>query len=195
MNFSSRADVLRHMPAGLTTFRLALVPAIVLGAWIDAPGWMFVAALTLAFWADVFDGVLARALGVATPALRRYDSLVDILHYLAVVAAIGIQLPEVLWSIRWRLAGLVALEFAAESVCWWRFRQTCATHTWSCKVWGIVLWLATSELLGLKRPTPLLDVALLVGYVALAEVVLIHLVARRVPVDVPSIWHLPQSTP
>lgn len=42
------------------------------------------AMLSAAFLSDVFEGVIARRLGIATPGLRRLDSAADTLFFVAV---------------------------------------------------------------------------------------------------------------
>ena len=48
---------------------------------------LFGVCLILAFLSDVFDGILARRLNVATPDLRRLDSIADSTFYLAALLA------------------------------------------------------------------------------------------------------------
>jgi len=46
-----------------------------------------VAAMTIGLLSDIFDGIIARRLGVATPSLRRLDSQTDAAFWLAVLAS------------------------------------------------------------------------------------------------------------
>ena len=48
---------------------------------------MFGVCLILAFLSDVFDGILARRLNVATPGLRRLDSIADSTFYVAALSS------------------------------------------------------------------------------------------------------------
>src|SRR5262249_28060159 len=61
------------VPLTLTTFRLLLAPTIVIMAHAGVTGPVFAVLMVAAFLSDLFDGILARRLGVVTAALRRYD--------------------------------------------------------------------------------------------------------------------------
>src|ERR1700744_6299800 len=77
---------LRHLPLALTTLRLLLGPVALLLAIITGPRWLYFPILVIATLSDIFDGILARRLSVATPALRRYDSISDLIFYLFILA-------------------------------------------------------------------------------------------------------------
>ena len=59
---------------------------VLLALYLPSPSG-FGLCLIAAFLSDVFDGILARRLGVATPTLRRLDSIADSVFYLAAVFA------------------------------------------------------------------------------------------------------------
>jgi phosphatidylglycerophosphate synthase len=54
----------------------------------------FAVCLATAFLSDVFDGIAARRLGVATTALRRLDSAADTVFYVAAAYAAWELYPE-----------------------------------------------------------------------------------------------------
>jgi hypothetical protein len=58
--------------------------ALAVGALTDR---LVLALFIVAFVTDYFDGVVARALGVVTPALRQADSAIDTIFYLVLAAA------------------------------------------------------------------------------------------------------------
>ena len=64
----------RHLPFALTTLRLLLGPIALACAGMGAARLVFVPILVCGTLSDIFDGVLARRFGIATPALRRYDT-------------------------------------------------------------------------------------------------------------------------
>src|SRR6185369_7469648 len=95
--------VLRSVPFSLTILRLALAPAVLGIACGSQWKWAFVACLVAGFLSDIFDGILARRIGVATPALRRFDSATDLVFYAALIWAAWIVHPD---AIRANVAGL-----------------------------------------------------------------------------------------
>jgi hypothetical protein len=62
---------LRLIPPFLIALRTSLAPLIVTLALYDPDRSAFGVCLVLAFLSDIFDGVIARRLGIATPTLRR----------------------------------------------------------------------------------------------------------------------------
>jgi hypothetical protein len=75
----------RHLPFALTTLRLLLSPTALACALTDVPRWIYLPILATATLSDIYDGILARRFGVATPALRRYDSITDVIYYLFIL--------------------------------------------------------------------------------------------------------------
>src|ERR1700686_4057943 len=74
-------------PLLLTGLRAMLAPVMLLLAWYHPRPLAFAVCLILAFLSDVFDGILARRLNVATPGLRRLDSIADSVFYVAALLA------------------------------------------------------------------------------------------------------------
>ena len=66
---------MKHLPFALTLLRLLLGPVALAGALMNVSRWIYLPLLVAGTLSDIFDGILARRLGVATPALRRFDSL------------------------------------------------------------------------------------------------------------------------
>ncbi len=77
------SGALQKIPVLLTGLRALLAPVVVLLS-IYAPNpEAFAVCLIAAFVSDIFDGIIARRLNVATPALRRLDSVADTFFYVA----------------------------------------------------------------------------------------------------------------
>jgi phosphatidylglycerophosphate synthase len=83
-------------PIALTGLRVLLAPIIIWMAYRWPYGPAFVVCLSAGFLSDVFDGILARRLGVATATLRRLDSAADVVFYLAVFWSAWVVYPEVM---------------------------------------------------------------------------------------------------
>ncbi len=74
--------MVRHVPWALVLLRAAA--AVALGVGLFAGGLSdgrVMALFAIAFASDYFDGVVARACGVATRGLRQGDSIVDTAFY------------------------------------------------------------------------------------------------------------------
>ena len=141
------------IPVLLTSLRLALAPlVVVLAYWHPSPT-AFVAILLIALLSDIFDGVTARGLGVATPALRTYDSLTDVAFYTAVLLV-----SCVLHGRRWLTVSPCCLFLTTEVTCHAvslvRFGTPPATHSYAAKGLGLVFFTGFALILGWGLTTP-----------------------------------------
>ena len=178
-----------RIPLALTLLRALLAPVVVVLALARPLPWAFGACLVAAFLSDLFDGILARRLGVATPALRRLDSAADTLFYLAATFAAWHLHPDAIRGRAGMLAALVALELARYAFDAWKFRREASYHMWSSKLWGIALFAGFVALLAFDADGVLVDLAVLVGIVADLEGLAISAVMPRWQSDVPTIVH------
>lgn len=181
--------LLNHVPVALTLLRAALGPVVLaLAAYRPSP-LVFACCLVIAFVSDIFDGVIARRLGVATEAVRRLDSVADSIFYVCAGISAYWLYPQ---AIRERLAPLcvlLALEVTRYVVDWAKFRRETSYHMWSSKLWGIFLFLGFFALLGFGQAGVLLTMAICVGILADAEGLLISLVLPVWRHDVPTVFH------
>lgn len=186
----THSPVLKLLPAALTTYRIGLA-AVLFG--IIASGWprSLLSLIVLgALLSDWLDGVIARRLGIATPWLRRYDVLADIVFYLSAVIAAFLLEPEQMRPYGPWLAFLLAVEVFVQVWHYLRWRLAIATHSWTCKAWSVVMAVSLTVLLGFGHGGWLLFTAFLLGSAAYVDVVLILCFAHQVPLDTVSFWHV-----
>ncbi len=177
------------LPLFLTLLRAALAPLLVyLAHYAPRPGW-FAACLVTALLSDIFDGVIARRLGVATPALRRLDSIADSIFYVAAIYAVWVLEPEVILAHTVSLTLLLLLEAARYAFDFWKFRREASYHMWSSKLWGLTLFMAFFSVLVLDRAGYWVSAAIWLGILADSEGLLISVVLPRWKNDVPTIFH------
>ncbi len=149
----------------------------------------FGVCLALAFLSDVFDGVIARRLDVATPGLRRLDSLVDTLFYACAVFVALELYPAALEAHIKSIAALIALELTRYLFDWLKFRRVASYHMWSSKLWGLLMFVAFVALLVFGRAGWILSVAVYAGIMADVEGLAISFVLSESRTDVASIVH------
>ncbi len=180
---------MRHLPLLLTLLRAALAPVVVALALWRPSGLAFGACLAAAFVSDIYDGILARRLGVATPGLRRLDSITDTVFYVAATFALWHLHPTAITGRLGPLAVLLGLEVARYAVDYAKFRREAAYHMWSSKAWGIALFLAFVSVLAFDHDGVLVSAAVWLGIVADLEGLAISAVLPRWQTDVPSVVH------
>ena len=189
MSRQQRNPVKRQLPFALTTLRLLLGPIALGLAFGNAPRWLFLPLLVAGTLSDIFDGILARRLGMATPALRRYDSITDVIYYLFILGTLWRLCHDVVRENLWAVAVILASEAAAILVCAVKFGKYPATHSWLAKFYGLCLLGGLIALLAFDAGNWAVVTLAIVAAVTNAEIILLHLLAKTPPVDVPSIFH------
>jgi phosphatidylglycerophosphate synthase len=182
-------SAIRYLPLLLTSLRVVLAPLLVLVglAW-PARGAIGVILVT-AFLSDVFDGVIARRLGVATPGLRRFDSAADTLFYVAVAVVTWHLHPHAITSRAVPLMLLGTLELVRYAFDWHKFRREASYHMWSAKLFGLALFLGCFGLLALGSGDAMLTVAIYLGILSDLEGLVISALLKKWRPDVPSFLH------
>jgi CDP-diacylglycerol--glycerol-3-phosphate 3-phosphatidyltransferase len=183
------AAAINLIPVSLTALRALLAPVVVVLALYHPSGAAFGACLVAAFLSDVFDGIIARRLGIATPNLRRLDSIADSIFYLAAVFAAWHLHPDAILDHAAALAVLAALELARYAYDLRKFGREASYHMWSSKLWGIFLFAGFFALLVLGLSGTAVALAIYVGIVADAEGLAISVILPRWQTDVPSFVH------
>jgi phosphatidylglycerophosphate synthase len=178
-----------RIPLLLTASRAALAPVLLLLAWCYPSPTAFGVCLILAFLSDVFDGILARRLNVATPGLRRLDSIADSTFYVAALLAAWHLHPSELREYLPALVVLGAVEAVRYVFDLWKFRREAAYHLWSSKLWGIGLFVGFFSLLVLRRGGLFVGVPTYVGILVDLEGLAVSFVLKEWKSDVPSIVH------
>jgi CDP-diacylglycerol--glycerol-3-phosphate 3-phosphatidyltransferase len=123
--------VTRWIPLFLTALRAALAPVVVALAIVAPSKAAFGSCLVAALLSDVFDGIVARRLGIATPGLRRLDSVADTVFYAAATFAAWHLYPEAITRRTVPLVALALLEIGRYAFDAAKFRREASYHMWS----------------------------------------------------------------
>ena len=183
------ARYLERIPLLLTGLRAVLGPCVVALAHFAPDPAILAACVVLAFLSDIFDGAIARRLGVATAGLRRLDSIADSIFYLCAAWALWVLHPEIVRGNAVPLAALAVLEIARYALDLWKFGREASYHMWSSKLWGIALFAGFVAAFAAEDPGFWPALAVAVGIAADVEGLLISLALRTWRHDVPSIFH------
>jgi len=184
---------MKHLPFALTTLRLLLGPAAWLCALTPVSRWVYLPMLVAGTLSDIFDGILARRLGVATPALRRYDSITDVIYYLFLLGAAWILCRPVLEANRLLLALILMSEALVVLISYAKFGKYPATHSWLAKIYGLCLLGGLISLLVFNAGSWAMIALAIIAVVTNTEIIAIHLLMNKPPVDVKSIFAIPKS--
>jgi CDP-diacylglycerol--glycerol-3-phosphate 3-phosphatidyltransferase len=177
------------IPAALTALRALLAPVLLLNTHFGASRLLFGICLTVGFLSDIFDGILARQLKIATPGLRRLDSAADTVFYLAALYSVWRLDPQAITSRIAALSVLVVLELTRYAFDWIKFRREASYHMWSSKAWGIMLFVAFFALLACASDNATMTFAIYLGIAADIEGLGISAVLPQWRADVPTLLH------
>lgn len=185
----ARSDLLIRSPVLLTGLRASLAPVVVaLSLYAPNPR-AFAVCLLVAFVSDIFDGVIARRLNVATAAIRRFDSAADTLFYGACVFAAWRLHPAALTERMVPLGVLIALEALRYLLDFAKFHREASYHMWSSKLWGIGLFAGFLSLLVFGSQGATVSIAIYLGIISDLEGLAISTILPSWQADVPSFVH------
>ncbi|NJL22067.1 MAG: CDP-diacylglycerol--glycerol-3-phosphate 3-phosphatidyltransferase [Leptolyngbyaceae cyanobacterium SM1_3_5] len=178
----------KQIPLALVALRV-LIALILLGDGLDRKtGSFFVIAFLVAFFSDIFDGILARRWGVSNATLRQWDSWADVCLYAAVLVSFWRVFPDVAIAYRLPLLAIGLAQLLWVLVGLVKFGRTASFHTYSAKLWGISLAIAIVLLFGFGSAAGL-GVAIAIGIVHSLEEIGMMLVLPKWQHDVLSIFH------
>lgn len=180
-----------RIPILLVIFRFLLAPVIlaITFCFHENGRAAIVILMYLGLISDIFDGIIARNLGVATEKLRRLDSQVDMIFWLAIGISTWILFPDLIKN----NAFPIILIFSMEAMCYLisiiRFGKEPCTHSFLAKMWGITLLIAFTSLIGFNVAGIPFLITIIFGLVSHFDRILILLILPEWTHDIPSIYH------
>ncbi len=182
-------DVMLSPPEVLIAFRAVCAPAIFVLACFGVSGPVLAGVLLAAFLSDVFDGIVARRMGIATAALRRADTLVDTAFYVAAAVALRISVPGVFDGATVPLALLIAVHVSRATFELAKFGRLAAYHMWSSKALGVLMLVVMTTAFVTAQPSVVIAVTLWAGVLNELEGFAASVILAAWTPDVPSALH------
>jgi CDP-diacylglycerol--glycerol-3-phosphate 3-phosphatidyltransferase len=180
---------MNYIPTALVIFRFLVGPFLLWDSLDGQTTIWFVLAYIAAFFSDIFDGIIARRLGVSTAKLRQADSWADVTLYVCIAISAWLVRSGVLIAFRFPLLSVLGCQLV-----WWivnllKYGKPASYHTYSAKLWGITLFIATIALFGFNYSAIALSMAIVVGIVHTIEEIIMTLILPEWTHDVLSIFH------
>ncbi len=155
----------------------------------EKPRTMILVLMYFGLLTDIFDGIIARKVGVSSEKLRRLDSQTDLVFWLSIGFATYWLNPEIIQN-HWKSISLI---FGMEALCYiisfWKFGKETCTHAWLSKFWGLSLLLTFTFLIGFSTANWTFYLCLILGLISHIDVILIILILPKWQFDVPSSYH------
>jgi phosphatidylglycerophosphate synthase len=177
------------IPSGLVLFRFLISPFLLLDAWDGKTSIWFIIGFVAAFLSDIFDGIIARRLGVSTAQLRQADSWADVCLFSCIFVSAWIVYQDILVTYS---VPLLMIVFA--QLLWWvvnlvKYGKPASYHTYSAKFWGITLFIAIVALFGFDYAGVALWLTCIAGTIHSVEEIAMTLILPVWTHDVLSIFH------
>lgn len=181
----------KHIPFILILLRLILGPLLLLLYWfqVDHFNWYAISFLTAGLLSDVFDGIIARKLGVSTALLRRWDSSVDLLFFCCICLVAYLSCREFFKVNATLILALIGSEALTYIVSFVKFKKEIATHSIGAKIWTLFLFAFLIELLLRGQSTVLFQLTIWIGLTTRLEIIAIILTLKSWSNDIPSLYH------
>jgi CDP-diacylglycerol--glycerol-3-phosphate 3-phosphatidyltransferase len=186
--FSTMETMFKAIPSLLVGVRLAIAPLLLFDALDRHTGVAFVVGYILAILSDIFDGIIARRLEVSTPQLRQADSWADIFLFLCLAMSTWLVFPEVILRFRLPLLIAVAAQLSLFSLSLVKFKKFPSFHTYTAKLWGLMLLITAIALFGFGY-TQTLWLAIALCWVNSVEEIIMVMVLPEWQCDVLSLFH------
>lgn len=145
--------------------------------------------LSIGLLTDVFDGIIARKLGISTEKLRRLDSNIDQIFYISFAIATYIQCPDFFKSNALLLTLLFGFEGLTYLICFLKFKKEIATHSIGAKIWSLFLFATLIQIIFQCQSTLLFKCCFWIGIITRLEIIAIILILKKWTNDVPSFYH------
>ena len=138
---------LKYLPWALIFLRISLGPVIVILGVIHSSPILFFLVLLIATLSDIYDGILARKLGIASLQLRIADSRADLVFWLCAALACYVERPDLVQEHRIFVVSLIAAELSTYIISFLKFKRFPSAHSTIAKLFGLSLMASLTSIL------------------------------------------------
>jgi len=180
---------MKNIPFLLIYSRIVLGIVIIVLAFVDIhyKPEIIVALMIIGLLTDVFDGIIARKLNVASEKLRVWDSNVDQFFWLSILFTVFYLNQFFLLANWFWIALIVLLEASCYIISYLKFKKPIATHSYMAKLWTLSLLAFLIDLSLNANSTYVFWFCIFLGVLSRAEIILIILRLKHWATDVSSI--------
>jgi len=180
-----------NTPQFLILFRLLLAPVILCLAYFkgETATSVILVLMFLGLISDILDGIIARKQNISSAKLRRMDSQTDMLFWLSIGFATWILYPELITEHLLQVRLILGLEILCYIISILKFKKESASHAFLSKLWGLTLLAAFTSMIGFHHAGIPFYIAIVIGFIAHVDRLLITLILSKWTHDVPSAYH------
>lgn len=182
------------IPIFLILFRLFLGPIMIFLAYNieKSMNLLLVFLMWLGIISDIFDGIVARKLNISSEKLRRMDSQTDLVFWLCVSWCAWVLHPEIIKKNQFAIMIIFIMEILTYVFSFLKFGKETCTHAILSKMWGILLVLCFTAIMGFGTDSYIFKITFTVGILAHLDVYLIIFLLPKWTHDIPTCYHANQ---
>lgn len=184
----SASSVMKHLPLSLTIGRAVLGLMLLADAMDGKTGIWFAVGLAVGILSDIFDGILARRIGVDTPWLRELDSRIDVFFLVCIALSSWRAHADVIAAFSAPLLSMLLVYLLSLGIPWIKFRRLPSYHAYSAKLAGLALFFAALELFAYGEGGRLLWGAIIITLISHLDRIAITLLLPHWQPDVAGVW-------
>lgn len=181
----------KNIPLLLIILRLILGPLMIFLTYKYNTSIRFELAILLfiGLLSDIFDGIIARKIGVSSEKLRRMDSQTDVFFWLCIGYCSYLLNPEIVIENKTAILFVVLMEVLTYIYSIAKFGKETCTHALLSKLWGISLFACFLSIIGFGYGGIAFYAAIILGFIGHIDVLLIIFFLPKWTHDVPSCYH------
>jgi len=145
--------------------------------------------IVLGLLSDIFDGIVARQLKISTPKLRRLDSTIDQVFWLAIIVSTYIIAPIFFKNNLIMILLVILLEAACYAISFIKFKKEVATHAIASKIWTLFLFATLLQVIAMGNSVILFQICFYLGILTRLEIIFILFILNNWTNDVPTVYH------
>jgi phosphatidylserine synthase len=182
---------MKKLPLLLIAFRFLLAPIISILAYYgreDSKS-IIIVLMYLGLISDIFDGIIARNLGVSDAKLRRLDSQTDMIFWMSIGFATYLIFPQLILSHWHYILPVFIMEACCYGISILKFGKETCTHAFLSKMWGLSLLACFTALLGFNYVGLPFYFAIFLGLISHIDRLIITMLLPAWTHDIPSSYH------
>jgi phosphatidylglycerophosphate synthase len=150
---------------------------------------VIITLIILGLLSDIFDGIIARKLNISTQKLRRLDSSVDQVFWVATLVSTYIISPIFFKTNLVLILIVILLEVACYTISFIKFKKEVATHAIASKIWTLVLFATLLQVIATNNSIVLFYICFSLGVITRLEIIFILFILKDWTNDVPTVYH------
>jgi phosphatidylglycerophosphate synthase len=156
---------------------------------IDYYRTVIITLIVLGLLSDIFDGIIARKLNISTQKLRRLDSSIDQIFWVAILVSAYIVSPVFFKTNLVLILIVILLEIACYAISFIKFKKEVATHAIASKIWTLFLFATLLQVIAAGNSIVLFYICFSLGVITRLEIVFILFILKDWTNDVPTVYH------